>query len=147
MLTVYVPSGVAFHCFEANGVVNGAGRTIRHYARQHQDRTVVDLPRSAFVSLLQGRDGLHWESANPAALQWIGENKGEPTYPVFPGENYAPPIAPSAPAAPVMVRMLAPDGVTSTSVEGKELAIGDDRTLTVTDTVAETLRCHGFVAA
>ena len=146
MLTVYVPPGVGFHCFEMNGIVNDVGQTTTLYARQHEGSTVIDLPRFAFVALLQGRDGLHWERANPAAMEWIGRNKGEPMYPVFP-HLAAAPIPPSAPAEPVMVRMIAPENCGGASVEGKAVIIGDDRSVVVTAAVAEQLLGHGFVRA
>jgi hypothetical protein len=44
----------------------------------------------------------------------------------------------------VVVRMLAPEGVTSYSHAGTEHLVGDDRFVVVTDEVASALRSHGF---
>jgi hypothetical protein len=42
------------------------------------------------------------------------------------------------------VSMLAPEGVTSYSHGGTEVAVGKDRLVVVTDEVAQMLRSHGF---
>jgi len=149
MITVWVPPGEA-GTFEQAITVNGAAKRDVYNARMHDGRRVVDMPPALFKTLLGGGNGLLWQRMNPKTLEWFGELNGTNQYfgQPFPDEHNPPPIAPIATeAVPVMVRLVAPDGVTSFSCEGVEHKVGKDRSITVTEHVAGTLKSHGFVAA
>ncbi len=148
LLTAFVPAEYIGTTFEEVAVINGNRAPSKYHTRDHAGHVVVDVPLGFYQRLLAGPQGLKWADANPEIAQWLGqEDRRTMTCNAFPGADRAPPVAPSAPAAPAMIRMLAPTDVTGCSVEGTELAIPDDRIVTVTETVADTLRSFGFTPA
>jgi hypothetical protein len=148
LVTIFVPP--AFHgtVFEEVATINGNRIPQKYQPRDHNGHIVVDVPFGFFQRVLAGEKGKDWLDANPEAMAWLGEaDRRTMTSNAFPGADRAPPVAPSAPAAPVMVRMLAPKDVTGCSVQGVELTLDADRAVTVTDAVADTLRSFGFTPA
>jgi hypothetical protein len=147
-LTVYVPAHYNGTTFEEIATVNGNTVPCRYHPRDHNGYSVVDIPFGLFQRMLVGQHGKLWVDANPEAMRWLGEADRRVMFAnAFPGADRAPPVAPTAPAAPAMVGLLAPEGISSCSVEGRELIIPGDRIVVVTEVVAETLRCHGFTRA
>lgn len=144
-LTVYVPTHFEGTIFEEVATINGNTVPCRYHQRDHSGHSVVDLPYSLFRRMLGGSQGKLWLDANPEAMQWLSEaDRSTMTANAFPGADRAPPLAPAAPAPPVMVRMSAPDHIAGCCVEGVELEIPADRIVVVTEAVASTLRDFGF---
>lgn len=145
LITVFVPPGESTD-FHADQVINGHRTSVSYRARQHQGRTVVDLPPAIFRHLLAAEQGLKWEQANPEAIAWLGRNDARVmTGNIFPGEHRPPPVMrPTVDAAPVMVRLRAPEGVTSFSHQGTEQTVDDDSSVSVDASVAVVLRSFGF---
>ena len=144
-VTIFVPA--AFHgtVFEEVATINGNRTPQKYQPRSHNGHIVVDVPFGFFQRVLASEHGKDWLDANPEAMAWLGETDRRTMFcNAFPGADRAPPVAPSARAAPVMVRMTAPENCSSCSIEGIELVIPDDRIVVVTDAVAETLRSFGF---
>lgn len=146
MITVFVPPGEGSY-FEHVAVVNGNSvRKTFGPGRTHNGRMVVDLPRAFFVqNVLLGPQGLKWHTENPEALAFIGSIP-DPAYDVgdvFPGKDRPAPIAPAA-TLPVMVKLVAPEGVTSYSHGGIEHKLDKTGTVTVRADLADILRAHGF---
>lgn len=147
LLTAFVPAEYIGTTFEEVAVINGNRVPSRYHTREHAGHVVLDIPLGFYQRLLAGPQGLKWADANPEIAQWLGQEDRRTMFcNSFPGAHRAPPLAPCSapPAAPVMIRMVAPDGMTGCCVEGVDLPIGEDRTVTVTEAVAETLRSHGF---
>lgn len=148
-VTVFVPIRYHGTTFEEVAVINGNRVPSKYQTRDHNGHVVVDFPFSLFQRMLAGDQGLLWADANPEAIQWLGEaDRRTMTCSAFPGIHRPGParVPIRRPAEPVMVRMRAPDGCSGISVEGEALVIGEDRTVTVTDAVAEILRGHGFTS-
>ena len=138
MLTVFIPQNEPTTFLDGNAT---------YQARIHNGRLVVDVPQQFFrASLLLGKNGLLWERENHEVMAWMGANDGAVmSCNAFPGADRPPPVAPVATdSAPKMVRVLAPDGVTSFSHDGVEHKVAKDGSVTVSDPVADVLRSHGF---
>ena len=138
MLTVFVPRN------EPTTFLDGE---ITYKARTHNGRLVIDVPQMFFrKTMLLGSAGLLWERENPEAMAWMGANdKYSMSSNAFPGADRPAPTAPAVTeVAPKMVKMLAPDGVTSFSHDGQEHRIGKDGSIAVHAPVADVLRSHGF---
>lgn len=145
LLTVFVPDEFQGTVFEEVATINGNRVPQKYQPRSHNGHEVVDVPHGFFQRMILGQQGKLWADANPEAMRWMGEaDRRDMFCNAFPGEHRAPPAAPSAPAPPVMVRLRAPDGMSGCSIDGAELPIAADRTVVVTDVIAETLRSHGF---
>lgn len=99
-----------------------------------------------FQLLLGGSQGKDWQDCNLEVMQWSGENdRRTMSSNAFPGANRPPPAAPViVQTAPVMIRLIAPDGTTSFSHEGAERNVDKDGSITVPKNVADVLRTHGF---
>jgi hypothetical protein len=150
MITCFVPNGESFQyedtvktIVELDGTRTEKVALVKYVARQHNGRFVVDLPRAFFVTLLRGPQGLLWERENPEVLEWIGRGIIDYNGVIFPGERRPPPAAPIV-REPILVRMIAPEDVTSYSHDGEQHDIGKDRVVTVSDDLAAILRSHGF---
>ncbi len=148
LLTIFVPTDFQSSIIEdAGNVINGSRVPTKYQTRIHAGHYVIDVPRGTFQRLIGGNQGKLWLDCNPEAQEWIGRNPGDMTCHAFPGEHRPPPHVAAPTIAPViMVRMRAPDSVTSLSIEGADLVIGDDRIVAVTEAVAEMIRGHGFAA-
>jgi hypothetical protein len=145
LVTAFVPAQYHGTTFEETAVVNGNRTPKKYQQRDHNGHAVIDIPLGFFNRMLGGPQGKLWLDANPELVAWLGEaDRRDMFCNAFPGEHRAPSVVPSAPAAPVMVSMRAPENITGCSVEGAELAIPDDRIVTVTESVADALRSHGF---
>jgi hypothetical protein len=150
MLTVFMPPSLKGTIFETQGVVNGNPQKIVYAPRLHNGHLVIDVPRAFFISMLSSPQGRQWETENPEAVAWLGQNdRGFEVNDAFPGADRPPPNAAvvNEVAPPVMVRMRAPTGATSYSHGGAEYEIGKDGTVTVDEHVAAVLRSHGFIPA
>lgn len=148
LLTIFVPTEFHGTVFEEVATINGNRLPLTYRPRVHNGHVVVDASLGFFQRLLAGNHGKLWLEANPEAMAWLGEaNRQDMFCNAFPGAHRAPPPTPAAPPPARMVRMRAPADINSCSVEGSELKIGADRTVTVNAAFAETLRSHGFVAA
>jgi hypothetical protein len=137
-LTVFVPAN------EPSTFIHG---NTTYAARMFNGRLVIDLPQMIFrEQILLGKQGLAWQRENPEALEWLGRNDHLiMSSNAFPGAGRPPPVAPVVvEAAPVVVRLIAPEGVSAYSFEGAEHKVGKDGSVTVTDHVASVLRSHGF---
>jgi hypothetical protein len=151
LITVFVPERFRGTVFESVvnspntlGVGSGLKETARHYQREHNGRTVVDITYAAFLGQLHGANGLEWMTANPEVLAWMGQSDRREMYGnFFPGEHRPPPVK-AEPVPVVMVKLVAPANMSACSIEGEELKIGKDGIVTVTDKVADMLRSHGF---
>lgn len=144
-LTVYVPTHFEGTTFEEVATINGNTVPCRYQPRDHNGHSVVAIPFGLFQRMLSGSHGKLWVDSNPEVMQWLGEaDRRVMVANAFPGADRAPPLTPSAPAAPVMVRMAAPDHISGCCVEGVELEIPADRIVVVTEAVASTLRDFGF---
>src|SRR5262245_40328274 len=138
LVTAFVPSEYHGTTFEEVATVNGNTTPRSYHSRLHNGHVVVDVPLGFFQRMLAGPQGKLWVDNNPAIMQWLGEaDRRDMSCNAFPGEQRAPALAPLAPAAPVMVRMRAPDGCSSASFGGVDIVIGDDRMVTVTEDAAE----------
>lgn len=146
-LTMFIPLPFHNSTFEHVSTVNGHTSMKRYEQRTHNGHQVIDATLAFFNQQLSGPQGKLWADNNPEILQWLGEgDRSVMTCGAFPGANRAPPVAPLAPNAPVMVRLRAPDNCGGATIEGRPLEIPADGIITVTDAVAEVLRGHGFVA-
>jgi hypothetical protein len=115
-----------------------------YVARFYNGRNVIDLPALIFVQQLQGGMGLDWQRLNSKAIEFIAAHQDGYYGTPFPDEDFTPPPKAKPPAAPVMVRLMAPEGVTHFSHAGEEHKVAEGGFITVTDEVAATLRSHGF---
>ena len=149
MLTIWIPDGEA-GTFEHSVVTKtGPGQNIYH-SRMHNGHRVVDVPPALFQILLGSANGLLFERLNPRSIEWMARMDGSTHYgnAAFPDEANPPPLAPVASnAAPVMVKMRAPAGITSYSHGGVEHEIGDSGTVEVDESVGDVLRSFGFTPA
>jgi hypothetical protein len=140
VLTVFVPSG------GPNQIIGRDGKT--YNARLLNGRLVIDIPLNLFQAQLAGKQGLRWQAENYEAMEFLGANQSSNFMinNAFPGAGRpAPaPVAAEAEAAPVIVRLLAPEGAHSFSHDGREYKIGKDGSITVDDQLANVLRSHGF---
>jgi hypothetical protein len=146
MLTVFVPPGESGY-FEENKVINGTATKIKYAPRPYNGRLVVDLPLPIFLKCaLLGANGLLWERENVQAMAWIGQNGSvEQINNAFPGASRPPPIPTvESKSTPAMIKMIAPEGVSSFSHDGVDHKVGKDRSITVAYHVADVLRSHGF---
>lgn len=138
MLTVFVPPNAASTFIDGNAT---------YKARMHNGRLVIDLPSMFFrKQILLGKSGLAWERENPEAMEWMGKNDDfVMSSNAFPGAGRPPPAASVVvEVAPVMIKLIAPEGVSSFSHDGAEHKVGKDGSITVDDHVATVLRSHGF---
>ena len=138
MLTVFIPPGEP-----TTFIVDGTSYT----ARMFNGRLVIEMPQRIFRGqLLLGKSGLLWERENPEAMEWLGQS--DPfvmSSNAFPGAGRPPAVAPVVvQVAPVMRKLIAPEGITSFSHGGTEHKINKDGSITVDDKVASALRAHGF---
>jgi hypothetical protein len=109
---------------------------------------LIDVPRNSWLSLISGPQGLAWLQLNPEVAGFLDANPSITLGTVFPGEarvNAPPPAPPVAKKAPGPVKLMAPPDVTSYSHGGVEYPIAKNRTITVPEHVADTLRSHGFI--
>jgi hypothetical protein len=148
MITVYIPANDSFNYHEREHLHNGQLVTTKYIASVHNGRRVIPVTVDQFIKLIGGPNGLAWHNENVEALEWIAANKTNPHVDAFPGASRAP-LADTAgvESAPVMVKMLAPEGASSFSHEGVELKIGKDGSITVEAGVAAVMQSHGFRAA
>ena len=138
MLTVFVPPNEVSTFIDGNAT---------YKARMHNGRLVVDLPPIFFrKQVLLGKSGLAWERENPEAMEWMGRNDDfVMSSNAFPGAGRPPQVAPVAvEVAAVIIKLIAPEGVSSFSHDGAEHKVGKDGSITVPDHVASVLRSHGF---
>lgn len=141
MITVFVPEGCAGQITSAD-----SKKTFHPYAVNGW--TLIDIPREIWMSLIRGSQGLSWMSLNPEVASYLAANPDFMMGRAFPGEARTAVLPPPPPAPikrePVMVKLTAPEGATSFSIEGRETKIGKSGIVIVADHVADALRSHGF---
>lgn len=149
LLTIFVPTSMHATTFEEQAVINGNRVPKTYQPRVWNGHIVVDITLGLFHRMLAGPQGKLWSDSNPEVLEWLGQGDRSTMFcNAFPG-SARPPLLPPTPAsekAGAMITMQAPKGTHSFSYGGIETKIGKDGTITVTDTVADVLRSHGFLA-
>ncbi len=144
LLTIFVPPEFHGTVFEEVAMVNGNRIPTKYDQRDYNGHAVISIPLSFFHRVIAGPQGKRWVEENPEVMAWLGEaDRRDMFCDAFPGEHRAP-AAPYAPVTTVMVRMLAPKDLSSVCIAGVDLPINEDRSVTVTEADAETLRSHGF---
>jgi hypothetical protein len=148
VLTVFCPPGET-GIFETTNIVNGVPTAITYAPRLWNGHHVIQMPKELFQTIMLGRNGKAWQDSNWEALEWLGQDHTMENGDAFPGIGRPPLVAPIATEAapPVVVKLRAPTGATSYSVDGVEHAVGKDGTITVDERVAEILRSHSFITA
>lgn len=147
LVTAFVPALPSLQgtTFEEQAVINGNQVPKQYHQRTHNGHNVVDLPFGLLHRLFSGPMSKEWQDANPEILAWMGEaDRRTMSCNAFPGEHRAAPIAPPPPPATIVVKMKAPDGVSSFSHGGRPFEVGKDGTIEVEGHVAEVARSHGF---
>lgn len=149
LVTAFVPPLPSLQgtTFEEQAVINGNQVPKQYQQRMHNGHSVVDVPFGLLQRLLSGPMGKHWHDANPEVLAWMGEaDRRTMSCNAFPGERRAAPLPPPEPPAAIVVKMKAPDGVSSFSHNGRPFEVGKDGTIEVEGHVVEIARSHGFRA-